>query len=373
MTGTNRRRRATVAGSSALAALTALLAGFVGCAHSVSPPGGPIDTTPPYAVATTPADSSVGVDRLAAVEILFSESMERASVRDNLRLYPPVGRPNYSWSGRRFRVTWGDSLRAGTTYQVFLSGRARDLRNVPMAAPIVILFSTGDSIARGRITGVVRAKTLPTRGIPVLLFPDSTGGMPDTTRALEPSYQAETDTAGVYTFSGLPLGVGFTVHAFYDRNGDEYFDSDQDVLAGYGRAVRLTPDRTLADSINIVAVNPRAPAILNGAIASPDSTARFRIEARAVPDSSLVSRVERTGPGTFALRVPAGTYWLAARRLASVPRAARPGGAPSPAIEEAFTSHETAITVAAEEDRGPIILTFPASATKPPPPQEDSR
>ena len=373
MTVRDRRGRRRPSVGTALAALAAPLCVAVGCARSVPPPGGPIDTTPPFALATTPADSSVGVDRVTGVEILFSEAMERASVRDNLRLYPPAGLPNYSWSGRRFRVSWGESLRAGTTYQLFLSGRARDVRNVELGAPLVILFSTGDSIARGRIAGVVRAKTLPIRGVPVLLFADSTGGMPDTTQALEPSYKAETDSAGAYAFSGLPIGEGFTVHAFYDRNGDEYFDSDSDVLAGHDAAVRLTPDRTLADSINIVAVNPRAPAILNGSIASPDSSARFRIEVRAAPDSSVASRVERTGPGTFSVRLPAGSYWLAARRLASAARAARAGQPRSPAFEEAVASHAPLITVAAEEEVAPIILTFSPAAAAPPPPQEESR
>jgi hypothetical protein len=284
-------------------------------------------------IATSPADSAVGVDRSAVVEMLFSEPMERASVRDNIRVYPPVGLPSYDWSGRRFRIAWGDSLREATTYQVFLSGRARDLRHVTMGQPISIRFSTGDSLAPGRITGVLRSKTLRRQGVPVLLFP-AAGASPDTSRALEPSYQTETDTTGVYAFSGLPLDEPFDVYAFYDGNGDDYFDAEEDVLAGHDAVVRLTPGRTLADSINIVAVNPRAPGILNGSIASPDSSARFRIEVRAAADSSFVTRVERDGPGTFAVRVPAGRYWLAARRLASAPRAPRTprtgAAAPSP-------------------------------------------
>jgi hypothetical protein len=299
--------------------------------------------------------------------------MERASVRDNFRIYPPVGLPHYAWSGRRFRIEWGESLRAGTTYQVFLSGRARDLRNVMMGTPAVIRFSTGDSLAPGRITGVLRAKTLGTRGVSILLFPDSTGARPDTTRALEPSYQAETDTAGVFVFSGLPLGEGFTVHAFYDRNGDEYYDSDTDVLAGRMGAVRLTPAQTVADSINIVAVNPRAPGSLLGSIASADSSARFRVEARAATDSSVVARVDRTGPGTFVVHVPAGSYWLSARRMASAARSPRPGVAPTPPIAEATVVYEPALTVAAEEQLGPFILTFSSSAAESPPPQEESR
>ncbi|HSQ61456.1 MAG TPA: Ig-like domain-containing protein [Acidobacteriota bacterium] len=371
----------TRARSAAALAACAAVASLLGCARSLPPPGGPVDATPPSVLATSPADSSLRVPRDGTVELLFSEGMDRASVRDNVRLFPPAGRPGYDWSGRRFRVTWGESLRAGTTYQVFLSGRARDLRGVLMGRPSLIRFSTGDSIAPGAITGVLRAKTLTRQGVPILLFPDLLGARPDTSYAFEPAYQAETDTAGVYAFAGLPLDEGFTVHAFYDRNGDSYFDGEQDVLASYGEAVRLTPGRALADSINLTAVDPRAPGILSGSIVTPDSTARFRIEIRAAADSSVVAKTERLGPGTFAVRVPAGSYRVSARRLATVFRPARPGAvAPAaPVMTEAYTILDPVVAVGPEEERGPFVLTFPPGAAAapeappPPEPQEDSR
>ncbi|MEK7315888.1 MAG: Ig-like domain-containing protein [Candidatus Eisenbacteria bacterium] len=353
-----------------------LLLALAGCARSIPPPGGPRDTTPPQVVATSPADSAVNVSSGTAIEVLFSEPMERGSVRDNLRLYPPPGRLSYHWSGHRFRIEWGDSLAPGTTYQLFLSGRARDLRGVPLGKRLQLRFSTGATLAPGQINGKLRAKTLLVAGVPILLFPDSLGLRPDTTGSFEPTYQTETDTAGVYQFTGLSVDRGYTVHAFFDRNGDSYLDTELEVVAGHGAVVRLTPERTVADSINIVAVDPKAPAILNGAIASPDSTARFLAEARASADSSLVARTERIGPGTFALRVPAGSYRLSARRLGAAARAARGVIPAARAISEAATSLEETIIVGPEDNRGPFVLTFPpAPAEQPvvPAPQEEPR
>ena len=355
-----------------------LLASLAGCARPIPPPGGPIDTTPPRIVAASPADSAVNVERTGSVEVLFSESMERASVRDNVRIYPPTNRPSFRWSGRRFRVEWAESLDAGTTYQLFLSGRARDLRGVPLGIPLMIRFSTGEALSPGGIRGKIRAKTLPTRGVPVLLLPASLGLRPDTTDAFEPVYQTETDTAGVYEFTGLPLDRGFTVQAFYDRNGDSYVDRENDVVAGYGAVVRLTPERMVADSINIVAVDPRAQAILSGTIASPDSSARFVVEARAAAESTVVARMERKGPGPFALRVPAGTYRLNARRLAAVARPtmpARVGAAARGEIPEASVALPDEIVVGPEDERGPFVLTLPPAPVPAPEPapQEESR
>jgi len=348
------RRKALVA---ALAA-TALGA----CAKSAFPPGGPLDTIPPYVVVAAPADSSTHVSRTSGVEILFSEGMDPTSVRDGLRLYPPAGRALFDWSGRRVRVSWERPFAESTTYILLLSGAARDLRGVPMGRPLTIRFSTGPSLDRGRITGVLRAKTLPTKGVPILAFADSLGPRPDTSD-VGPSYATETDTSGAYALTALPFDRGFTVHAFYDQNRNGYMEDDVDILAGYPGSVRLTPEHPVADSINIVAVNQLAPGVVTGSVATRDSTARIRIEARDVADSSYVRRVERIGSGSYTLPLPAARYRLAAIR--------------APVVEgtEGLTlRREEPLDVAAEGEYGPIDFDFapleapaPAPEGEPPP------
>lgn len=337
------RGRILLAGAALLAG-----AGLAGCARSVFPPGGPVDTTPPRVADLSPVDSSVQVPRDAAVELLFSESMDRVSVQGGIRTFPPAGRQNFDWSGRRLRISWEQPLAERTTYNFLLSGNARDARSVPLGCMVRILFSTGDSIDRGRISGVLRAKTLRRVGVPILAFSDTLGPRPDTT-GLPASYAAETDTAGVYELSGLPPDRGFTIHAFYDQNTNSSIELDVDVIASYPGSIRLTPDRAQVDSVNIVAIDPRAPAILNGTIATIDSTARFRVEAFEVTDSTLFRRVERIGPGEFSIRVPAGTYRLKATRL-PVP------GTEEPAAPE--IRRDTPIEAKPEEEYGPFDIDF---------------
>jgi Big-like domain-containing protein len=308
-------RRALVgAGAGAVVAMI----GFGGCAKAVFPPGGPLDATPPRILATSPADSSVRVPRNAGVEILFSESMDHASVRDAVRIRPPAERSQFHWDGRRFRVYWRDPLQPNTTYHVVLRGSARDEHGIPLGATVSIHFSTGDSLTPGRIAGVVRAVTLRKVGVPILVFPAGLGTRPDTTAMFEPLYESSTDTAGVYSVAGVALGPSYRVFAFYDRNNNDSFDEDLDILAPSPEAIRLTPEHAVADSINIVAVDPRAPAILSGTILASDSTAHYRVEAHGVPDSTITRRVDRFGPGPFTLRVPAGSWKLRAQRVPGV-------------------------------------------------------
>jgi len=301
-----------------------------GCAKPDFPPGGPIDTTPPRVMATAPADSTVRVPPDAGIELLFSEPMDRVSVRDGFRIFPPPGAPSYHWNGRRFKVSWEEPLKPRTTYQAFLSAGARDAHGVTLGAPTTIRFTTGDSLDPGKIRGVLRARTLPTKAVPIWAYTDSLGRHPDFANE-PPSYVTETDTSGAYAFTGLPPGQGFTVHAAYDMNRSGAIDSLTDIVVSYPSVIRLTPQRPVADSINIVAVDPRAPATVTGTIAAADSASRYRVEARSDSDTTFVRYVERKGPGAYTLRVPPGAYRLRAMRLpVSAPGA--PAGPPSAVV-----------------------------------------
>jgi hypothetical protein len=330
----------------ALAAVASVLA--AGCAKSIFPPGGPLDAIPPRVIAVSPADSSVRVPPGVTVEFLFDEGMEHGSVRDAMRIRPPVLRPQFRWSGRRFRVFWEEPLRPNTTYHVVLRGSARDEHGIPLGAPVSIHFATGDSLAPGRISGRVRGMTLRRAAVPILVFPGELGARPDTGATFEPLYEAATDTAGVYSVAGVAVGPAYRVFAFYDRNNNDSFDEELDVLAAFPEAIRLTPDHVVADSINIVAVDPRAPAVLSGTIEAADSTARYGVEARGVPDSTVTRRVERFGPGPFTLRVPAGSWTLRATRA--------PGADGTPTALE--IQRLEVLDLGSEEERGGFIFDF---------------
>jgi hypothetical protein len=270
---------------------------------------------PPAILQTSPADSSVRVAPDEGVTILFSEPMNRATVQDGLKMYPPPSNLAFHWAGRRLRVTWEGTLAPHTTYQLVLSANARDEHEVGMGSAVHVRFSTGDSLDPGVVRGVLRAKTLATKGVPMALYPETLGSRPDFA-AIPPAYGTETDTAGAYEFRAVHLG-GYTLHALYDRNRDGYIDPTTDLVLSFPEPIRLTPERSVADSINLIAVDPQAPAILSGRIVAADSLGHYRVEARADTDSVyVVARADRVGPGEYVLRVPPGRYRLDALRLA---------------------------------------------------------
>jgi hypothetical protein len=332
--------------------LLALLLG--GCAKPDFPPGGPVDTTPPRVLVTVPADSTTRVPPGTEIEFLFSEPMDRVTVRDGFHIYPPPGAPSYHWSGRRLRVSWGEPLAPATTYQAFLSAGARDSHGVPLGVPITVRFTTGDSLDPGKIRGVLRAKTLPTKGVPIWAYPDSLGLRPDFTNAT-PSYATETDTSAAYALTGLPLGRGFTVHAAYDLNRSGAIDSATDIVASHPSVIRLTPERPVADSINIVAVDPRAPALVSGTVYAADSTSRYRVEAKSDSDTTFVRFIERKGPGDYLLRIPSGNYRLRAYRVTA-----------TPGIPPAEVRREGILITRPEEAYEHVDFHFGAHVTPPP-------
>jgi Bacterial Ig-like domain len=324
------------------------------CARSGFPPGGPIDTIPPTILLTVPADSSLRVPRDQEVEITFSESVDRTSVQDGIKMYPPPPDLSFHWSKHRVRVNWEGTLAAGTTYHLLLSGNARDTHGVPMRRALHLRFSTGDSLDPGSIGGVLRAKILPNQNVPIALYPDSLGMRPDFGTVL-PVYATETDTAGAYDFTAIHLGT-YTLHALYDRNRDGYIDTTSDLAVTYPDAIRLTPERSVADSINLIAVDPQAPAVISGRIVGADSLARYRIEARPDSDSTfVVRRVERIGRGDYVLRVSAGRYRLSAVRMPG------PGDVP-PRLEVRLPD---VIEVKPEEEYPGRNFEFPAETGAP--------
>ena len=94
----------------------------------------------------------------------------------------------------------------------------------------------------------------------------------------------------------------------------------------------------------------------------PDSTARFRIEAVETTDSTLFRRVERVGPGAYAVQVPAGTYRLSATRLP-----AAEDEKPGPTFRR-----DEPVEAKPEEEYGPFEFDFssvPARERAAPPPE----
>jgi len=181
------------------------------------PPGGPEDKTPPAVIMTSPAKDETGVTLDRDVTLEFSEVVNRSGVEAALYLSPEPGRRlRYRWSGRRLTLDYLDPLPENRTIVVTVGAQAKDMQGNPLESSFTLAFSTGDSIDRGVVRGLVamppKSKSI---GVIAYLLGDT---MPDPMRDA-PDYRIQTDVDGVFELSYLAQGK-YRLFALDDRNFD---------------------------------------------------------------------------------------------------------------------------------------------------------
>ena len=80
-----------------------LFAVFCACAKVGTPAGGPPDKTPPSIVAHAPSADATQVPLDAAVEIVFSERMDRRRTEEAV-FVAPEARLSWHWRGERLQL-----------------------------------------------------------------------------------------------------------------------------------------------------------------------------------------------------------------------------------------------------------------------------
>jgi hypothetical protein len=209
---------------------------LAGCAGQGSPPGGPIDTTPPTIVRTSPDTNAVNV-RPERIEIEFSKYVDRRSAEESIFISPYLGGLEYSWSGTEVTITFSDTLRSGVTYVVSVGTDVVDTRQKNrMAKGFSLAFSTGSEIDRGVISG--RVFDAKPEGVMVFayLLRDRMSDTLDPGKT-KPDYITQTGRAGAYTLSNLALGPYRVLavqdeyrNLLYDREVDRYGVAPHDVV-----------------------------------------------------------------------------------------------------------------------------------------------
>jgi hypothetical protein len=200
---------------------------FSACATPVPPTGGPADQTPPVIVSSTPTADAVNVEG-SRLQIRFSEYVDLASFQRAFSISPAMdGEVDFGWSGRTVTIDLPEPLRSNTTYVVTLDNNLRDARGVALRQPVVLAFSTGPTINRGRLSGLVRD---PLDGDPVPGFDVFAYALTDTTAPqslpARPGYRTQTGPDGRFTFEYLSEEP-FFVLALGDQNRNRMQDPQE--------------------------------------------------------------------------------------------------------------------------------------------------
>ncbi|MBN1504820.1 MAG: Ig-like domain-containing protein [Candidatus Eisenbacteria bacterium] len=292
-----------------LALLVCVLA--CSCARRGLPPGGPVDAEPPRVVSTAPDSGAAGVGAASWVCITFSEQMDKRSVRDAVTMRPAVKVGETSWKENSFCLAPAESLAPATTYGVTLMSGCKDSHGNATREPYAFTFSTGDSVAAGRIAGVVTAKSLPAPGMPVWAFDSARTPMPDFVRDAG-HYVSQAGSKGEFELLGLPAGT-YLLFAFKDKDGNRVYDEGTDFASPAQSPARVTADEPAVSDVEIALVDPKEPGGVRGVVHHcfvPESVA-VAVVAVSLADSAVSFSGGAGRDSVFSMGdMPAGRYKL---------------------------------------------------------------
>ncbi len=253
--------------------LAGVLAGLGwGCARIEAPRGGPEDRDAPRIVGTVPDSGAVGVAEDLPLEITFSETMHRSSVRDWLFIAPWPGKLDCEWEGLTLSCRPVSGWAPDQAYTVLLGGKATDRRKNRIETPLQLTFTTGDSLPSAEIRGRVRTRALESKGVTVCLFPwpDEEGG-PEARDPRDALRLGQTDAEGGFRLEFVPWELPLLLGAIWDENGNRVFDADEDLWAFserpvFGEAPVAAADSAGGEGAELYLVYPEEPGDVSGAV-----------------------------------------------------------------------------------------------------------
>jgi len=202
------------------------------------PPGGPLDTDPPFLVSVFPDSGSTGLSDVSVLRFTFSEKMDRANAFSWLYFFPDQSVSKTKWHGStEAEVFLENPLPADTLVIVEIAGAMRDAHKVKNKRSRRFPIATSDTIASGVLAGVLLFEDGPLVNGVVELY----GLQPDSVQYFRRPILRRTVTndQGIYEFDWLPIPSGpYLVRAFKD--------DDNNLRPG-----EADPQRLLADTLTV--------------------------------------------------------------------------------------------------------------------------
>lgn len=130
---------------------------LVACASAGPPPGGPEDRAAPKLVRVAPDTNALNVTAKAATfyfdETINDRGTDAMDVANMFLVSPSDGAPRVSYHRSRIDVRPRHGFRPNTAYTITLLPGLTDLRNNAMKSGASLVFSTGPTMPKLRITG----------------------------------------------------------------------------------------------------------------------------------------------------------------------------------------------------------------------------
>lgn len=190
------------------------------CASPGSPPGGPVDSQAPQIVRVAPDSGRTSV-RPREVIFQFDEVVsERPSGATSLNalflISPRNGETEADWHRSEIAVHPRRGFKANTTYTINLLPGLSDLRGNTRNVGATTVFSTGASLATGRLSGRlfnwIESRVIARGLVEARTFADTST-----------VYVTATDSAGLFFFRNVPPGT-YRVRGISDDNANRGLD-----------------------------------------------------------------------------------------------------------------------------------------------------
>ncbi len=214
-----------------------------GCAQMVPPTGGPRDTIPPVLMRAIPKDSTLNFTGKKIV-LEFDEFINLDKPEQEVIVSPtPKNQPLMEAKLRNVTIIIRDTLEENTTYSIDFGRSLKDLNEGNPFRNFTYLFSTGDYIDSGSVSGkVVLAETGKIDSTLIVMLHRN---VEDSAVAKEkPRYYTRLDTAGLFHFSHIAPG-DYHIFALKDA-GQKMYMSGTDLFAFYDSVIHVGGKETIS-------------------------------------------------------------------------------------------------------------------------------
>jgi uncharacterized protein (DUF2141 family) len=186
-----------------------------GCAQLGTIEGGEKDAFAPKIIKSSVNNGAVNF-KAQPIEWMMDEYFQVNNPQTTVSLSPAHARLKTSYSGKKFRIDFLDSLKPNTTYQILLNGTLKDI-NEGNDSLMVFVFSTGSTLDSSFFQASVEDafSKQPSKKIFVGLY-DTLGK--------EPLYLQKTNDKGAVSFSYIKTG-DYSVFGWEDQNNNGKFDT----------------------------------------------------------------------------------------------------------------------------------------------------
>jgi hypothetical protein len=209
-----------------------------GCANIIPPTGGPKDTLPPVLMSALPKDSTLNFNSYR-ITLEFDEYVQLDNnLNEQLIVSPnPDNIPIIEAKLRTLSIKLKDSLKPNTTYSIDFGRALKDVNENNVLKNFTYVFSTGDKLSNGMITGNV--KLAETGEVDSQLLVVLHANLNDSAiKKLKADYYTRLDSSGNFHFTYLP-DEKFAVYVLPNDYSKKYDDSTK-MFAFYSDTVEAS-------------------------------------------------------------------------------------------------------------------------------------